>query len=391
MSADAAFASATAELWDLGNLPFHIGARESPSNAPFPDVLPFVLGVETSTGVLVQVANDDVGRALMDVYQWSSQIGTPLSDDGLGRRYLDDFLAFVESALGDAAQDASVLEIGCGNGALLSQLSDRVASVVGVEPGSAAAAQARSRGLEILEMQFDLRAFSAPFDAIVHYGVLEHLDDPVSFLSDQLKLLTPSGVVVCSVPDSTKAIAAGDISMLVHEHWSYFTAESLTRVAERAGGHVVKVEPAEVGGAIRAVIVRTDREVGLPRGELDEAAAYKSRARESVAAIGNQAVRLQEAGSTLGVYPAARFINYHALVRYGMPTVRYFDDDQQLIGSYYPPSTAPVESRDMLVREPVDELWITSWSFGDAIARQLNECDALRGTRVRLIAELLHI
>jgi SAM-dependent methyltransferase len=375
-------------LWDLGSLPFYIGARPRPTNGRFPDHLPFAVGVEQETGVLVQMPSARVSEELAAVYNEGSQIGTPLAADGLGQRYLNDFLGFIEEALDGRLARARVLEIGCGTGALLESLSQRTARVVGIEPGVAAVAEARQRGLDIVNAPFTVGAFDERFDLVVHHGVLEHIEDPASFLVDQLQLLAPGGVIVLSVPDCTDALVRGDLSPLAHEHWSYFTHVSLARLAGTAGARVARLRSARVGGAIHAVLEPVAHN-GAPLPAGLSASDFASRAQKSLRRLERYAKRIAERGDTLGLYPGGRFINYHALLQASLPPIRYFDDDPRLDGYYYPPIPIRVESRESLLAEPVDELLVTSWSFGAALAGDLRELDALRHTTVRTIGEIL--
>jgi SAM-dependent methyltransferase len=375
-------------VWDLGSLPFLIGVRRHPTNDPFPDRLPFAVGVEPDTGVIVQMPSTQVSEILAAVYDEGSQIGTPLADDGLGQRYMKDFFGFIEEALGERLARARVLEIGCGSGALLKTLSQRAARAVGIEPGRAAVTEAHRRGLDVIQAPFTADAFDERFDLVVHYGLLEHIEDPSSFLVEQMQLLAPGGVIVLSVPDCTEALARGDLSPLAHEHWSYFTHASLVRLAGTAGARIARLRSARVGGAIHAVLEpEVDGHTPLP--DPPAADAFALQAQESIRRLECFAGRIADRDGTLGVYPGGRFINYHALLQSRLPPTRYFDDDPRLEGCYYPPIPVPVESRTRLLTKPVDELLITSWSFGAALAGDLRKLDTLRGTTVRTIGEIL--
>lgn len=98
--------------------------------------------------------------------------------------------------------DAHVLDLGCGTG----WLAERVARHVGLD-GSPDAVQAAA------ELGRDVRLWRAgdavPFEdgtfgAAVLKDVLEHLDDPVSVVSEVHRVLSPGGVVLASVPDAQR-------------------------------------------------------------------------------------------------------------------------------------------------------------------------------------------
>jgi len=65
------------------------------------------------------------------------------------------------------------------------------------------------------------------FDLIVTCRLLEHAHHTHIFVSGLTQLLKPNGRLIIEVPDSTKSLLQGSITMLWEEHTSYFTPESL--------------------------------------------------------------------------------------------------------------------------------------------------------------------
>ncbi len=367
-------------LHDLGTLPFHVGASAAPSNHGLPDELGFVVGVDERADLLVQMPDADVEALLERAYRIGSQIGTPLAATGLGKRCLDDFLGFVlATASRDRLDGLSVLEIGSGSGSLLLELARCGADVVGVEPG---ATESADDEIPVIAEPFRAELFDRRFDAIVHYGVLEHVPDPVTFARDQLQVLADDGFIAFSVPDCALPLAHGDVSMLVHEHWSYFTDASLGAVAALAGANVEYSRPAGVAGARYSAwssgSVREVRHDDTAAGFVAQAQANVERMRAHIAGV----------DGSLGIFCPGRFINYAALLRENLPPHRYFDDDPLLEGRFYPPSTVPIEPRAALLADPVDHLIIASWSFGRQIADSLHAEPALEGAEIVTLAEL---
>jgi SAM-dependent methyltransferase len=376
--------------WDIGMLPFQRGHRPAPSNAPLPDRLPFVAGVDEHTGLVVQRPDEQVSGALAQAYRLGSQMGTPLSSVGVGRAQLADLYAFIEEASPNGnVRDLSVLEIGCGDGALLEHLAHQGARVVGVEPGEGAAAAARGRGLDIRCEPFQASQLSErSFDLIVHHTVLEHIERPVEFVVDQLGLLEAGGRIICCVPDCGPALENGDLSMLVHEHWSYFEAQTLIHLGAAAGARTVTWRNATTEGVLFCSWARHPAVSTSP----PPPPPYVERARRALRAITEFVRRVARAGSSLGIYCGGRFVNYYALLAKAlpvMPPMRWFDDDPALHGRFYPPIPIAVENRDALLARPVDELLIASWTFGEALREQLVGDPALRRARIRTLADVL--
>jgi 2-polyprenyl-3-methyl-5-hydroxy-6-metoxy-1,4-benzoquinol methylase len=378
-----------AGVWSLGEIPFHIGACHVPTNAPLPDLLPMRLSVDSDAGAVVQVADPAVESALERAYVRGSQIGTPLSEAGFGKPALDDFLAFAVEARAVPLESAYVLEVGCGTGALLRRIVSEGAHAVGIEPGQGAAEHARAAGLEVIAEPFDPAKLSGRrFDLIVHHAVLEHVSRPGEFLAQQLELLTDGGLVVCSVPDCRMPLANGDISMLVHEHVSYFTPETLARLAASVGGETVAARASSAAGSIYCALRPSRKEqADPPRGaSIDE---FAGAARATLGTLRHYCEQLASDNRTLGVYCPSRFINYHALIGAELPQIRYFDDDPLLEGRYYPPVDVQIEARPGLLQRPVDEVLVVSWTFGERIAESLRSETELGSTPIRTVADVL--
>jgi SAM-dependent methyltransferase len=373
-------------LWELGELPFHIGPRAEPSNGLLPDRLPFAVGVDTRSGCLVQMPDPAVEAALEQAYREGSQIGTPLSESGIGQRGLADFLGFLERAAGrDRFDGLSILEVGSGGGAVLRALHARGATVVGVEPGAAPDGELP---FEVHREPFAPELFDDPFDLIVHHGVLEHVPEPVSFMSGQLSLLAPGGAIAFSVPDCATALAHGDISILVHEHWSYFTERTLEAVATLGGARVVSSEPAGVAGARHSVWARADGPLG-PALPSPDPGSFVARAAGNLERLRDHLRDLRERGAQVGIFCPGRFINYEALLADSLPPLRCFDDDPLLAGLFYPPSRVQIEPRAGLLADPPTHMIIVSWTFGAEILRSLRSERSLDHVHIETIADLL--
>lgn len=380
-------------IWDVGEIPFHVGPRSTPSNSPFPDLLSMRVTVDEELGALVQVADDAVRAALGEAYAVGSQIGTPLSRGGAGQPALEDFLAFVREARGGRGLvGANVLEIGCGTGALLGRIAAEGARACGIEPGAHAAERAREAGLDVIADEFDPARFAHdPLDLIVHHTVLEHIVHPVRFLAEQLALLADDGCVVCAVPDDSLSIVHGDLSLLVHEHFIYITPAVMRRLATRAGAHVVAMRQSRTAGATYFQLRRAPLVPDTAAGEqaVSPASGFVRAAERGLTRIGRFCELLLADRRTMGVYCPARFINYHALLESSLPSIRYFDDDSVLHGRYFPPFNVPVESRQALIDAPVTDVLVMSWTFGESVAASLRSCAQLAETRIHTLADLM--
>jgi len=369
--------------WTIDRLPFHVGVQTEPTNPGLPDELPFTLVADEARGLLVQAPAGETASALERAYAAGSQPGTPMSPQGAGRAYLDDFLDWLERVDGRSLDGLRVLEVGPGSGALLVELARRGARCVGIDPSPAPVGL--PDGVEYRSEPFDRDAFDERFDLIVHFTVLEHLAAPDEVLRDQLGLLAPGGRVACAVPDCGPAVAHGDLSMLFHEHINYFTEESLRALSARLPATLETVERSAWGGLLYASWAEGAPASGAAAPDAKAIlAAYRERAEAAAQAIGT----FLEAGGC-GVYVPGRIVNYLALLDADTSGIRFFDDDPALTGRYYPPFPIPVEARDGLAERPPARILVASWSFGSAIRDRLAGDPALAAIEVASFEDLL--
>jgi SAM-dependent methyltransferase len=97
----------------------------------------------------------------------------------------------------------AILEIGAGEGSFVKQARATGADAIGIELSSAAAKIASDQGIPVLcqDLSDFVRGRPASFDAVCFFQVLEHIADPVPFLSSACEAAKRGGLLVCSVPN----------------------------------------------------------------------------------------------------------------------------------------------------------------------------------------------
>ena len=385
-------------IWDMGQLPFHVGALPQPRDDHFPSRLPFRVGYDAALGLVRQVHDAATEKVLSEVYGRGSQLGIPMAGHGLGKAYAGDFLDTIAAWSEGGVEGDHVLEIGCGTGHLLGALAEAGARVAGIEPDPRCKEAMAGRGIPVATCAFEDFDAAQTWDRIVHYCVLEHVVDPVAFLRRQRDLLSRQGRIICAVPDCGPAFEDGDISIFIHQHWSYFAAASLRRVAAAAGLDVAAEAHARVGGLLYVSLMRATERASEPPAEPPaearaaqqaDADAFVQRARAALQRLHAYVHQTRTEGRTLGIYCPVRAINYAPDGDEAWLSARLFDDAPQLLGRFVPPFVEPVEGGGGLEREGVDELLIMSRAFGPAIEAAVRERHPQPEPSIRHIGDLL--
>jgi 2-polyprenyl-3-methyl-5-hydroxy-6-metoxy-1,4-benzoquinol methylase len=169
--------------------------------------------------------------------------------------------SYLETARSLVPADPKLLDIGSGNGALLSAAKDLGFNCEGVEiaPGLAAAVRKRT-GCTIHEKTLgELGLEPESFDVVTMYDLVEHLPTPAADLRLVLEVLKPGGILFMLTPNEdalTRRIAkllngvsggrfAGVMNILYYrDHLSYFSKKGLFSLMKGAGFEVEHWETA---------------------------------------------------------------------------------------------------------------------------------------------------
>jgi 2-polyprenyl-3-methyl-5-hydroxy-6-metoxy-1,4-benzoquinol methylase len=102
---------------------------------------------------------------------------------------------------------SNVLEFGSATGQMTQILSQRTKKVVAVDGSSEFIKIAKKRvnnagNVQFIETYFENFATNEKFDCLIFHHILEHIKDPVSLLSNVLRVINKNGIIAVSVPNS---------------------------------------------------------------------------------------------------------------------------------------------------------------------------------------------
>lgn len=162
----------------------------------------------------------------------------------------DDLLPYIPS---DAR---SMLELGCGEGALGALVKERQkCRVVGIELDHEAAAIARKKIDDVYEgdVRHIIEVIDERFDCIVASEIVEHVDDPWSLLAELHRVTTPGGRLVISIPNIANASIVGDllrgrfdytyVGLACAGHLRFFTRATIEDLLDISGWKAEAIVP----------------------------------------------------------------------------------------------------------------------------------------------------
>jgi SAM-dependent methyltransferase len=174
------------------------------------------------------------------VHRWSSLRGQVRTD--------------LLSRIGPDAK--SILEFGCGEAPLGEALKKRQkCRVVGIELDAKAAAIARRRIDDVFcgDVRHLVTVIQEKFDWIIGGDIVEHLDEPWTFLADLRRIASPGAHLLLSIPNIANASLVADLlhgrfdyvymGLTCVGHLRFFTRQSVEDMLTIAGWSVVEVVP----------------------------------------------------------------------------------------------------------------------------------------------------
>jgi SAM-dependent methyltransferase len=153
----------------------------------------------------------------------------------------------------------AILDIGCGDGEMLSLLRGRGKRLLGVDIAAPGVEETKAKGFEAWTVNLDqqpLPVGDAEMDAVLCFDVLEHIFAPDRALDELTRVLRPGGFAMVSVPNAFNAYnrlnyALGrhrDIMDSAHwgaerfsEHIRLFSLDVLTKLLTDHGLNVNEV------------------------------------------------------------------------------------------------------------------------------------------------------
>jgi SAM-dependent methyltransferase len=295
----------------------------------------------------------------------------------------------------DLGEASHVIEIASNDGYLLQYFHERQIPVLGIEPAANVAKVALQKGIPTLveffgrETARSLVAESAA-ELLLGNNVLAHVPDLNDFVAGMKILLKPGGVITMEFPHLMRLIEENQWDTIYHEHFSYFSFLTVSRVFEAHGLRLFDVDELPThGGSLRIYGCHADDE-GKPQSEaarelrereraagferIETYQEYGRRVEQDKRQILRFLIDLKEQGLRVVGYGAPAKGN--TLLNYcgaGCDFIEYTCDlNPHKQGHFLPGSHIPIRSPDAIREDRPDVVLILPWNLQNEIMEQLS-------------------
>ncbi|HXC46327.1 MAG TPA: class I SAM-dependent methyltransferase [Solirubrobacteraceae bacterium] len=372
---------------DLGMSPLansYLPAERANAMEPFYPLRALVCG----SCFLVQLEQFETPEHIFSDYAYFSSYSSS---------WLEHSRRYSELMIERFALDASshVVEIASNDGYLLQYFHERHISVLGIEPAANVAKVALQKGIPTL-VEFFGRDTAASLagessaDLLLGNNVLAHVPDLNDFVAGMKTLLKPAGVITMEFPHLMALMRENQWDTIYHEHFSYFSFLTVSRVFEAHGLRLFDVEELSThGGSLRiyachaddaekrqsaaaAELYERERESGYE--QLATYLAYNRRVEQDKREILSFLIDLKSQGLRIAGYGAPAkgntLLNYCGIGRDFVDFTCDLNPHKQ--SHLLPGSHIPIRPPEALREERPDVVLILPWNLKEEIVKQLS-------------------
>ncbi len=337
---------------------------------------------------LVQLEEFETPERIFSEYAYFSSYSSSWIEHS--RRYSEQMIE--RFGLGE---ESHVVEIASNDGYLLQFFHERQIPVLGIEPAANVAKVALQKGIPTLVEFFGRQtarslAVESAADLLLGNNVLAHVPDLNDFVAGMKILLKPGGVITMEFPHLMRLIEDNQWDTIYHEHFSYFSFLTVSRVFEAHGLRLFDVEELPThGGSLRIYGAHAEdaekpqSEVARELLERERAAGYErpetylvygQRVERDKRQILSFLIDLREHGLRVVGYGAPAkgntMLNYCGIRRDFIDYTCDLNPHKQ--GHFLPGSHIPIRPPDAIREDRPDVVLILPWNLKEEIVEQLS-------------------
>ena len=303
------------------------------------------------------------------------------------------YAAMVSERFG-LSEKSFVIEVASNDGYLLRNFLASGVPCLGIEPTASTAEAAEALGIPVLreffgaELGRKLNAEGRGADLIIGNNVYAHVPDINDFTLGLANVLKPQGVITLEFPHLMQLVEHCQFDTVYHEHFSYLSLVSVSRIFARAGLRIFDVEELTThGGSLRvygclegaghAASPRVSDMLAQERARGMESAAYYEGFQARAEAVKNGLLRFlldaRRDGRKVAGYGAAAkgntLLNFAGVKPDLLPFICDAAPSKQ--GKLMPGSHIPILPPEALSQQPPDYVLILPWNIAGEVKSQL--------------------
>jgi hypothetical protein len=284
-----------------------------------------------------------------------------------------------------------IIEIGSGRGEFLKLLSaDGENDCIGYDPAFDGAGTDWP-GVRFVQDYYNERHASESIDFVTCRHLLEHMEEPLRFLTDLRQTLAAQGEVAVyfEVPNAFLVFAGQTMWDVIYQHVQYFTSDSLAGLFQRAGFEVIESGMSfqnqflYVEARVRSDLRKISPLIHSRMGSLTS--TFAKRFNEAVMKWGAYFRQVRAEGNRFAFWGAGTkgvtFLNV-------VPGARHIEDvidmNPRKQGTYLPGTGQHVSAPEELVRKPPATVVTLNPAYTGEIASRLAEL----GIRAEILTDL---
>ncbi len=308
-------------------------------------------------------------------------------------------------------ENSMVVEIASNDGYLLKNFVTRNIPCLGIEPTDSTASAAENEGVPVIrkffssELAKELITQGKQADLIIGNNVYAHVPDINDFTRGISLLLKKDGVLTLEFPHLYSLLEQNQFDTIYHEHYSYLSLYTVSKIFNRAGLKVWHVEELSThGGSLRVYgchesdnrtidesvnrVIECEAIFGLK--ELDTYKNFQEEANRIKNDLLIYLINMKKEGKKISAYGAAAkgntLLNYAGIKADLLDCV--YDASPHKQNKYLPGSHIPIYSPDRIKTDAPDVILILPWNIKDEIISQLSYIKAWGGEFITAVPEL---
>ncbi len=297
----------------------------------------------------------------------------------------------------DLTKNDLVLELASNDGYLLKYFSDSSIPCIGIEPTKLAADIAIKKGIKTYLNFFSFKyaeslikndvLFRKGVKLIIANNVVAHVPDINDFIKGIKILLHKEGFASIEFPHLLSLLEKNQFDTIYHEHYSYFSLHSFSRIVESVGMVIDDFEYLDThGGSLRAWVTHRDNSNQTRKVKdlfaLEERQGMNTlkpyeKLQKNAITIKNELLyfllnAINSNEKIVGYGAAAKgntLLNYAGISKDLLPFI--VDKSKSKQGKYMPGSRIPILDPEELIKAEPDKVLVLPWNLIDEIKSQL--------------------